>query len=119
MRLIDADKLKNELYHEAFETDSDMQKWDGGCWIRYKMFEKAIESAPTIQGFSTIESKPYTCEMVTVRVVKHGKWLWRNELTYCCSECKHNISGQEYELEPEAYKYCSCCGAKMNGEENG
>ena len=37
-----------QMYHEAFETDSDMQKWDSGCWIRYKMFENALESAPTI-----------------------------------------------------------------------
>lgn len=50
MRLIDADALNEVMYHEAFETDSDMQKWDGGCWIRYKMFEKAIRNAPTIEA---------------------------------------------------------------------
>lgn len=48
MRLIDADALSARMYHDAFETDSDMQKWDSGCWIRYKMFENAIEDAPTI-----------------------------------------------------------------------
>lgn len=48
MRLIDADALTNAMYHEAFETDSDMQKWDSGCWIRYKMFEKHIANAPTV-----------------------------------------------------------------------
>ena len=48
MRLIDADALNKRMYHDAFETDSNMQKWDSGCWIRYKMFEKAIEDAPTI-----------------------------------------------------------------------
>ena len=48
MRPIDADALREAMYHEAFETDSDMQKWDSGCWIRYKMFEKHIEAAPTI-----------------------------------------------------------------------
>ena len=50
MRLIDADELRKRMYHDAFETDSDMQKWDGGCWIRYKMFENAIEDAPTIEA---------------------------------------------------------------------
>lgn len=50
MRMIDADELRNVMYHEAFEIDSDMQKWDGGCWIRYKMFEKAIDSIPTIES---------------------------------------------------------------------
>ena len=47
-RLIDADALRRAMYHEAFETDSPMQKWDSGCWIRYKMFERMEEAAPTI-----------------------------------------------------------------------
>lgn len=54
MRLIDADALQDVLYHEAFETDSDMQRWDGGCWIRYKMFENAICNAPTIEPMKWI-----------------------------------------------------------------
>lgn len=49
MRLIDADVLSAKMYHEAFEVDSDMQKWDSGCWIRYKMFEKNLEDSPTIE----------------------------------------------------------------------
>lgn len=49
MRLIDADALNKQMYHEAFETDTDMQKWESGCWIRYKMFENAIAAAPTIE----------------------------------------------------------------------
>ncbi len=48
MRIIDADALNDAMYHEAFETDSEMQKWDSGCWIRYKMFENHLEEAPTI-----------------------------------------------------------------------
>lgn len=47
-RLIDSDALRQTMYHEAFETDSPMQKWDSGCWIRYKMFEQMEETAPTI-----------------------------------------------------------------------
>ena len=47
-RLIDADALRQAMYHQAFETDSPMQKWNSGCWIRYKMFEQMEESAPTI-----------------------------------------------------------------------
>lgn len=49
MRMIDADALSESMYHEAFETDTDMQRWDSGCWIRYKMFENNIEKAPTIE----------------------------------------------------------------------
>lgn len=47
-RLGDLDKLDRIMYHKAFETDSDMQKWDSGCWIRYKMFENSMEEIPTI-----------------------------------------------------------------------
>ena len=43
MRLIDADKLQHDMYDAAFIQDSNMQKWDSGCWIRYKMFEKMLE----------------------------------------------------------------------------
>ena len=46
--LIDMDEFSRAMYHEAFEVDSAMQKWDSGCWIRYKMFERNIESAHVI-----------------------------------------------------------------------
>ena len=49
MRLIDADALGNRMYHESFEKDSDLQKWDSGCWIRYKLFEQVLRAAPTIE----------------------------------------------------------------------
>lgn len=50
MRLIDADRLEGEMYHNAFEIDTDLQKWDSGCWIRYKMFENVIEEQPTVKA---------------------------------------------------------------------
>lgn len=50
MRLIDVDKLNAEMYHEAFETDTDLQKWESGCWIRYKMYENATDNAPTVDA---------------------------------------------------------------------
>ena len=66
MRLIDADALNDSMYHEAFETDSELQKWDSGCWIRYKMFENHLDMAQTADA---------------VPVVR-------------CGECSHyNISG--------------------------
>ena len=48
MRLIDADALEKAMYKEIFEKDTDMQKWDSGCWIRFKLFENVMESIPTI-----------------------------------------------------------------------
>lgn len=47
-RLIDAEALNDKMYHEAFEKDSELQKWESGCWIRYKMFENCINDAPAV-----------------------------------------------------------------------
>ena len=33
MRLIDADAVGNRMYHESFEKDSDLQRWDGGAGL--------------------------------------------------------------------------------------
>lgn len=57
MRLVDIDALSHEMYHMAFETDSELQKWDGGCWIRYKMFEKCRDNAPTIEAVEVVRCK--------------------------------------------------------------
>ena len=47
--LIDRQALRKAMYHEAMEKDSDEQKWDSGCWIRYKMFERVIDSMPSAE----------------------------------------------------------------------
>ena len=49
MRPIDADALGNRLYHEVFEKDSEDQRWDSGCWMRYRLFEKVLREQPTIE----------------------------------------------------------------------
>lgn len=101
MRLIDADEFSREMYHEAFETDSDLQKWDSGCWIRYKMFENAIENFPAV------DAAP----------VKHGYWIDMGDFEQC-SVCNatHLKEFQSYYGDvtwiPSAY--CGACGAKMD-----
>ena len=62
MRPIDADALMAVMYHEAFETDSDRQKWDSGCWIRYKMFEEHIANAPTLGEWIPVSERLPECE---------------------------------------------------------
>ena len=86
MRLIDADALRQSMYHEAFETDSPMQKWDSGCWIRYKMFENAIDSAPTIDAVPVVRCKD--CRWKTD--FKHTAWCPCDEMAvndnwYCAN----------------------------------
>lgn len=96
MRLIDADALRAQMYHEAFETDTDMQRWDSGCWIRYKMFENAIDNAPTIEPQRM-----------------RGRWTiygGKNGVYCCdCSECGNTCSYQ--------FNFCPSCGADMRETE--
>ena len=40
---IDKEKLRQAMFQEAFGKDSDLQRWDSGCWIRYKLFENVLE----------------------------------------------------------------------------
>jgi hypothetical protein len=97
MRLIDAEELEKAMYHEAFEKDSDMQKWDSGCWIRYKMFENAIKAAPTIDAAPRIKARWEICS--------DGYYPY-------CSNCK---------CEPKnrtMTKFCPNCGADMRGESD-
>jgi hypothetical protein len=47
--LISRQALRDAMYHQAFETDTEMQRWDSGCWIRYKLFENVIENLPSAQ----------------------------------------------------------------------
>lgn len=90
MRLIDADALRRRMYNDAFETNSPMQKWDGGCWIRYKMFENAIEDAPTIEERKT------------------GEWTSEEACEFCGFQ-------PWYENDIYTLSFCPNCGADMRG----
>lgn len=117
-RLIDADAFRKGMYHEAFETDSDLQKWDSGCWIRWKMLENHLQEAPTVDAVP----------------VKHGRWMtykydekqYRNVIVpwdgkgipnnIFCSECSTPalLNGHEEDVDSN---YCPKCGAKMDLED--
>lgn len=79
--LISRQALRRAMYHEAFEVDSDEQKWDSGCWIRYKMFERIVEAVPSAQ--------------------KHG-----NGMTF--EELKAEANRQGYGLHKLTRGICSC-----------
>lgn len=91
--LISRQVLKQAMYHEAFEVDSELQKWDGGCWIRYKLFEKTVDSMPSVQPKQ-----------------KTGQWISnRHTDTVLCSECKKCYG--------DVSKFCPNCGAKLESED--
>lgn len=83
MKLIDADALSRVMYHEAFETDTDMQRWDSGCWIRYKMFENVLDAAPSIDAV----------EVIRCRECKHLS-LTTIGMDYACWHGADNIYGE-------------------------
>lgn len=107
-RLIDGQELREAMYHAAFETDSDEQRWDSGCWIRYKLFERVLDSLPSAEPER-----------------KRGKWIKgtvRHKITgelrpaLRCSFCGLSLFN-EYESEERdedfVPKYCPECGADM------
>lgn len=103
MRLIDADDFGNRMYHEAFEKNSDLQKWDSGCWIRYKLFENVLREQPTVDGR------------------KKGCWLRYGEDGYPnnedtvfwqCDQCLEQYTGRTKRIP----NFCPNCGADMRKE---
>lgn len=55
--LISREALRRRMYHEAFETDNGMQKWDSGLWVRYKIFENVIEETPAVDFAEVVRCK--------------------------------------------------------------
>lgn len=102
MRLIDMDALGNRMYHEVFEKDSEDQKWDSGCWMRYKLFERVLREQPTIEPER-----------------KKGRWIddgtygdYHPHHAWHCSECEESV----IEIDTPWFKFCPNCGADMRGE---
>lgn len=95
MRLIDADAFLEEARNRI-----DMQ--DDYLPIHIKYF--VIDEMPTI------DAEP----------ARHGKWIYQeykgikhqNIGYYVCSKCGYVVFGMD-----KMNRYCSYCGAKMEGEE--
>lgn len=111
-KYINEETLRKLMYEEAFEKDSDMQKWDSGCWIRYKLFENCLEAVPAED----------------VKEIKHGRWQFEiyENMPWCtkaiCTSCKQVVANNEdltqtwgKDLFLRDNLYCSRCGAVMDG----
>ena len=130
--LILREELKRRMYHEAFETDSDLQKWDSGCWIRYKLFENVIDTIPSAEIKEYVKDGTLTIQARTIKEAKSidkivvyadgykqeyymplpsaekvGEWIDVNGdgSLWACSLCGDGHCFKNY--------YCPNCGARM------
>lgn len=103
---IDRQELRKAMYHEAFETDSDEQMWDSGCWIRYKMFERILNSMPSVQP----ERKTGHWER---HVTRHGDDISGFVVhEWICSECGGQANVNAWRMY-DLTDFCPNCGADM------
>lgn len=91
--LISRRALRDAMYHQAFETDTEMQRWDSGCWIRYKLFENVIEHLPSAEP-----------QIIRCKDCKH--WLTLND--GYCEIWEQYISNDAF--------YCGC-GERMESDK--
>ena len=99
---IDRNDLSKRMYHEAFERDSDLQRWDSGCWIRYHLFEIILDSIP----------------VADVKPVVHGEWIEEDAYEYGENAWRCSACGEPYVLiegtpKQNLYNFCPNCGADM------
>lgn len=115
--LISRQVLRDAMYHEAFEVDSDLQKWDGGCWIRYKMFENVIDDVPSAQ-----KKGHWIIGDVEEYDLSYGDRIYVPN--YKCSCCMRTIESYVRWDEPsmpddaDFPEFCPHCGADMRGEND-
>lgn len=109
---VSIEDLRSEMYEAAFEEDSGLQKWDGGCWIRYKLFENVLEKLPTVK----------------VGPPRSGKWIKvggyftpGGDAVWKCSECGkgvhvYGVEAASYNAEVADGQWVACpnCGARMD-----
>lgn len=94
MRLIDADALTDAMYTETILKDTDMQRWDSGCWIRYKLFENVLKEQPTIDAVPVIRCKDCKFLRFTGTV-----WKCKNRLVMMLCESNDYCSRAERKEE--------------------
>lgn len=71
--------------------------------------------------FKAVRAVVNTCP--TIEPVKHGHWILIYELPsgyyFKCSECNHEVFLKSGRKVSDDYRYCSGCGARMDGEAHG
>lgn len=87
---------------------------------KFKETQKLIEAGETqldnlAEGFAEAEKIVlFKAQTVDVQEVKHGRWAHLGGDEWCCTCCGFVITTEGAWEEP-AEKYCSYCGARMDG----
>lgn len=142
---IDKEKLRQAMFQEAFAKDSDLQRWDSGCWIRYKLFENVLEKTEAADVMTRDEGIRLGAELAAmhgsdatsqdlekaywrgfedamqkrdVQPVKHGKWKLLGEPPWYVRECSECGGKWHHWHEYELPRYCNNCGALMVDEDD-
>lgn len=70
-----------------------------------------------LEGLNTVMNEVKKIPAADVVEVVHGEWISvEGDVIWKCSICDAEISTSwDYENE-DMFKYCPCCGAKMDGE---
>lgn len=87
---IEREALQKLMYEEAFEKDSDMQRWDSGCWIRYKLFENCIEAIPAADVVGVPEWMTKDELLDILRAAREGRLkITAPPIETTCGSCRH------------------------------
>ena len=102
MRLIDGDKLCNDINNYALKYMSERDTWKlSELEIMRQMLEWTLKIVATTE---------------TIEPVKHGHWILKGNGNADCSVCGYR-SSRVYD-DDNADHYCRHCGAKMDGDDN-
>ena len=87
---------------------------------RGALIEFVKQNTPNIDGDTTmrcVERALKAAPATDVVEVRHGEWISvESDVIFKCSICDAEVSTSwDYEDE-NMFKYCPCCGAKMDGE---
>ena len=85
---------------------------------KYVKLDDIIDTLEHEWGYEGMREDLYNLPTADVVEMKHGEWKPidpESDVRFFCSECETEISTSWDYDEAEMWKYCPCCGAKMDG----
>lgn len=112
-RLIDADQAVAEAERLLELYNLAMAGAEGSREINHVFKRQEL--------FKAVRAVVNTCP--TIEPIKRGHWILIYEAPsgnyFKCSECNHEVFLKSGRKVSDDYRYCSGCGARMDGNQNG